>query len=517
MYCDLKSVFPFSTCTCMITRISNMRSEVKTFAVSAAPILCLLIGLACVSCKNRTNMDAEAEQPVNAAKILDMASRAAEAIDHHELKALTMINIASVQARAGKNSKALDMLAPAMMAAGAMGTDARKSSVQAAAAIAYAEAGKHEKGIELAAAISEHPMKAEALAGIARHLAYTGKKDKALELLSGAIEEIKEAETLPRGAVASLGRTFELGTIRSTIVEAFASAGQCDQALDQAETIADNIQRTFARETIIRECAKAGLREKALSIAETGELLPDSKATLILTIARINREAGQKHEAEMLLSRVETIAPTVLDDNSRSKLLVGMAGEYAKAGRMEKVTDLLIQSEKIADTLQNPSIKAVRLAEIAETYHAIGNSPQVKRLLKRCSKTAMEIEVEGIHLSTKARMAVSFSKAGKAAMALHMLDQALEIARTEPGQKTLPLGVKSTSAKEKVLIKFDIKALRIAEVAMRCSQAGFPDKAVEVADMIDSPYYKATALARVASIMLDPSADVDMMIVRLAE
>ncbi|MFH1436664.1 MAG: hypothetical protein ABIJ56_13220 [Pseudomonadota bacterium] len=494
-----------------------MRSEVKTFAASSAPILCFLIGLACVSCKNRKEQGAEAGQPVDAAKILGLASTAAEAIDHHELKALTMINIASVQARAGKNRKALDMLERAMKTAGAIDSDVEKSSVTAAAAVAYAGAGKHEKGIELAASISEPQMKAEALAGIARHLASTGKKDKALELLSGAIEEINEAGALPRGSTASLNRTFELGRIRSTIVEALASAGRCDQALGQADTIANKIQKTFAREAIIRECAKAGLLEKALSIAETGELLPDSKAALILTLAAGFMESGQKTRTLQLLAEVEEMTPAVLDDNSRSKLLVDMAGEYAKAGLKEKTTDLLVQSEKIADTLQNPSIKAVRLAGIAETYHAIGNSAHLKRLLKRCSKTAMEIEVEGVHISTKARMAVSFSRAEKAAMALHMLDQALEIARTEPGQKNLPPGAGSASGQEKALIKFDLKALRIAEVAMRCCQAGFPDKAVEVADMIDSPYYKATALAGVASIILDPTLDVDMMIVRLAE
>ena len=505
----------------MIAHIGNMRSEVKTFAAPAARpaalLLCCLIGLAYNSCKNKKKNVSEIEQSINVPQILEQASKAAEAIDHDELKALTMIDIASVQARAGKNQKALDMLAPAMKAAGAIGSDVQKSSVMAAAAIAYAEAGKHEKGIELAASISEHQMKAEALAGIARHLASTGKKDKVLELLSGAIEEIKEAEALPRGSMASPSRIFELGRTKSTIVVVFASAGQCDQALDQAETVANKIQKAFALETIIRECAKAGLRDKALAIAQTAELLPDSKATLILTIARSYLEAGQNHEAETLLAEVEAMAPTVLNDNSRSKLLVDMAGEYAEAGRKEKAAVVLTQCEKIADTLQNPSIMAVRLAEIAETYQAIGNREQVKRLLARCSEAAMAIEVEGVHISTKARMAVSFSKAGQSKMALHMLDQALEIAKTEPGQKNPPPGGKSTSEQEKTMIKFDIKALRIAEVAMRCGQAGFSDKAVEVADMIDSPYYKATALARVASIMLDPSLNVDMMIVQLAE
>ena len=137
-----------------------------------------------------------------------------------------------------------------------------------------------------------------------------------------------------------------------------------EHILEQALTIADTIEDSYDRATILndiaRQYAELGKKEKATAILsrslEVAQKIEDTsvKVTLMLAIANIYFDLDRITIANDILSESLEIANSIEDESLKSRLLIKIALKYAKIGQDELTENLLSQSQELIGKASEP-------------------------------------------------------------------------------------------------------------------------------------------------------------------
>jgi len=140
------------------------------------------------------------------------------------------------------------------------------------------------------------------------------------------------------------------------IAVAMAKAGKFDRALQVAQKIEDQLDRSWALKNIAETMAKAGKFDHALQVAQKIEdALVRSEAFRVIAVAMA--EAGQKKRANQVLQLALQVAQKIEDAGYRSLALENIAEALAKAGQINRAVE-------VAETIDNPSARLQALAAI---------------------------------------------------------------------------------------------------------------------------------------------------------
>jgi tetratricopeptide (TPR) repeat protein len=201
-------------------------------------------------------------------------------------------------------------------------------------------------------------------------------------------------------------RDYRSLALRSIAVQQ-AKEGRIEEALKTAS----DIQRDTIREEAIGASAEAqasqGHVQQAIQLTETIQHEWLAKTLVLLTIAKVQRKAGESAEAAQ---RVEQAADLFVKDvaDSPSQFQwahIEVVVQFIEAGNLKRATEAA-EVQKLAP------VKAQALARVAEAYAKTGDSVTAQKLLGQA------LELAGSHDFVVGEIAQSYARIGDVPAAL---------------------------------------------------------------------------------------------------
>ncbi|TXK34646.1 hypothetical protein [Nonomuraea sp. C10] len=204
------------------------------------------------------------------------------------------------------------------------------------------------------------------LAELADALAHAGRREQADELLRRAellvhtLYEEQERFEAWRLLAATLGRAGLLDRADAIaaarwpspwpdLVRALCDIGAYDHAYERTPSIPDPGQRSWALRHVAAGHAQTGRLDQAESIAlAIEEAAPRAEA--LLSVAKARTRAGQLNHAVVLLRDAETAARSVTSSRDHDRLLRELVDTLLATGRLDQAAELLAQAEAAAHT-----------------------------------------------------------------------------------------------------------------------------------------------------------------------
>ncbi|MGB7442874.1 MAG: hypothetical protein WA919_17550 [Coleofasciculaceae cyanobacterium] len=296
-----------------------------------------------------------------------------------------------------------------------------KDSQAIALARIEANTGKYQAALKAAQQIEDIEHKSIILAQLAILYEKAQQLEPAMDILSHSLEAARGIEQAPNQAeqLAKIARIYlELGE-REQAIEIFSLALQTAQEI---ETIGKKVQTLT---TISTNLAQAGQKEQAessfnqgLQIAQTFSKEENQQASLA-NLAIISAQIKTYNQ-------VLEVIPTIVEESTTQVgVLREIAHNYAEAGQREQANQVLTEALQIAQSLENPEAKAQNLAHIAFEYAKIEDYGQAIALTNTIGATGHE----SIQASSLAKIGGLYAQDQQKDKAIELLSQARKIAK----------------------------------------------------------------------------------------
>ena len=201
------------------------------------------------------------------------------------------------------------------------------------------------------------------------------------------------------------------------IAEAMAEAGQFDLAIQVAQKIEDERDRSLALREIpkaVAKIAKAGQFDRAIQAAQKIEDASD-RSWALAEIAKAMAEAGQFDRALQVAQKIE-------DASARSLALWEIAEAMAKVGQFDRALQI---AQKIGDA----SARSLALAEIAEAMAEARQTKRANQVFQLALQAAQKIEDALDRSWALVEIAKALVKAGQTERANQVFQLALQAAQ----------------------------------------------------------------------------------------
>ena len=274
----------------------------------------------------------KAGQAKQAESLLLQAFNLSDGIHWGFIRHSDVANIARGLVGAGQVTQALD-IAKTVRGENAAG-------VLAAIARDLTKAGQVTQALDLVNALTEESQKSLALGAVVDELAETGQPEQVrstLALLLDPADTLKEKE-------------YHRASLLVAIARDLTKAGQVTQALDVANTITGENEKSLALAAVARELTRAGQVTQALDIANTitGE---NEKVSTLVDIARELAKAGQPEQAGSTLAQALDVANIIKWEPQKVSALVAIARELTRAEQPEQAGSTLAQALDVANAI----------------------------------------------------------------------------------------------------------------------------------------------------------------------
>jgi tetratricopeptide (TPR) repeat protein len=361
---------------------------------------------------------AQIGQTEKAIQVLSQAMETANAIEHDFHKAGVLVDISGAYIKSRQADRAGQVLSQAMETAKKIELDSLKAYVLNNISDTYIKLGQHDNAShvlaeELKIVMDYDPLislgreeKINELYDIAGRYAEVGRKEKAAQILSLALE-LADKVTAPSprihlfsniaGKYAEAGQkeyasqllnyalnlsmegSSDYFTVLSVteIASKYAQIGQTEKAiqvLSQAMDIINKLDEDSMMINALVDIAgkyidiayneKATLAlSRALKIETGGSQV--YKVSMLVKIAGLYADAGQKEHADRLLTSTLGNSKTIIDSSDRVGMLFDISKKYAEIGKFSEALE-------IAKLIEDENRKASALTEIAGNYTTAG-------------------------------------------------------------------------------------------------------------------------------------------------
>ncbi|MCS7265446.1 MAG: trypsin-like peptidase domain-containing protein [Armatimonadetes bacterium] len=211
------------------------------------------------------------------------------------------------------------------------------------------------------------------------------------------------------------------------IAEMMAKAGQkekavtiFDRALQVAKGIKDVSSRSSALYDIVQAMAKVGFFDRALQVAK-GIKDASSRSSALYDIAEEMAKAGVRNQD--LWNQSLQVAKSIENTYSRSSTLRDIAKAMAEAG-------LFDQSLQVAKGIKDAFFRSSAFFVIAEAMAEAGQKEKAIAIFDQALQVAKDIRSAYPRLLALCHIAEAMAKAGQKEKAVTIFDQALQIAKS---------------------------------------------------------------------------------------
>jgi predicted negative regulator of RcsB-dependent stress response len=265
----------------------------------------------------------------------------------------------------------------------------------------------------------------------------------------------------------------------------------------------DNHDKSRLLKRIAAAYAEIGKYDQALKITNVLKK-PYGRAKSLTEIASCCLKAGEKDKACNFLSQALQVSKTIKDDFIKSESLERTAVKYAEAGQFD-------QALQIANTINRACYKASALAEIASNYAKVSQMDKASEILFQAFEAAKQEDNSAIANDNLTEIAVKYAEIGQYGQALQVANtigstrlkaEALGgiAANMKPEQTEKSADILSKSLQEaKKIEDAKLQAVTSGRIAIKFAQTGQYDQALQIANTIKKPVYKAGILTKVAS------------------
>ncbi|GID73115.1 hypothetical protein Ade02nite_17560 [Paractinoplanes deccanensis] len=297
-------------------------------------------------------------------------------------------------------------------------------------------------------------------------------------------------------------------TARAHLALALARMDQADRALDVVAGVLDDTARDFARDGIAQMLAAAGRFDRARStVLEIAD--PSRRAAALAALAMALHAAGEGDEALRVAALAETTVRSAATGLSALRLLATLADELARAGQHEQAGELVTAMAGRADV--TPVL--TQLARVAVALPDPAPAAALDERMRRCEAAATDDAVRLEILIARTRMTARVSGT---AVADAMVEAASALGRTQtlhPLLGQVP-GALAAAGRLDEAVEWAAglanpyeRRARLTEMARVLAEAGEPERARHLVDLIDEAVPRLRALFG----LLGPSSSGDAL------
>ncbi|MBD2462585.1 hypothetical protein H6G89_16210 [Oscillatoria sp. FACHB-1407] len=437
-----------------------------------------------------------AQQPQRAAQLYTQAVTTARASQNAEVLATVALRYVEAGGLVATADETIQAIANPGVQAPALG----------AIALAYARAGQEDRAdarltqaIERLGTIPEGGDRLPVLQRLIDQAAQSGRYDYALRI----------AETIQPGESAP----FERVEVLTQLAERAIAAHRHDAALQIIEQIPPSFAswRDRLYPPILRELVQTESLDQAIAIAQQETADPSFQPRMLAVIAAQAKRMGQTEQSTTLFNRAIQLANQIDYASTQAEVLGAIAQAYLTAGQPEQATQWLNQTIATAQAIEDVPSRSHTLRTIAEqltfaNYHraAIQVAEAIPDASERLAKLneAMEKAIHAGDVTTlltvlnrldnpvlKTRWLIALAdrhrQFGEVTQARTMLNQALQTARTVPGNESQMLTVRGGESSLVVEDDQDRGSFLMA-IAVRYAQMGQLPQAQQIVQMLES-------------------------------
>jgi tetratricopeptide (TPR) repeat protein len=416
-------------------------------------------------------------------KLLKDALEAAGKVERPAFKSADYSSIAGVYLQHGQNARCLEVLNLALAAADRIKQPNEKAICLASIAGLYVSAGEitrakdtFTRAVLLARAAVTPAQQVEALYAAGCEYAGANLREEAEGVLAGLYELVKA----PENGLDTACELIDMAGLYFDIGEPDTANRILEEAVAASEAIKDHW----------------------------------FKIERLMGIAEIYAEMDNTTRSVEILNRIEQYLMS-LEEIDRTVFLLRMADIHALAGDSPRALETLKIALKSVELNEEAGYQAENLTEIAKKYAVMGHKQSAIELLVRsCQKSAEAADFKD-RISILVNNAGLLGQIGEKEQAIGIADQTLGLCRTYPNRKdTLyllgNLSVVYASLDEKLKVNEIVNEMSeiVAEtgakttgsgvIAGELSEAGEPEAAIILANLISEFHAKAESLTRIA-------------------
>ncbi|HEY9599940.1 MAG TPA: hypothetical protein V6D33_19945 [Cyanophyceae cyanobacterium] len=407
---------------------------------------------------------------------------------------------------AGQKQQIAPVLAEAMQTIQTLsgGQSYAKTKSLATIALHYAAIGQTNQAVTLLnqsvqteKSIQGAEFKTQALTAIAQGYLAAGKIEQTLAILAQSLRHAKAVES---------SNPYRQGELLAAIASTYAKAKQYNQGLQAAQLITNApYYKASSISAVALQYAQQGELEQALATAQLIERhkdMADIKAKLLAEIGSKYIQAGKLDKAAQVYAQAVQTVDVVDNPYDQSQILSQVIVNYAQAGQPDAALQLV---PKIA----NPDyFKATTLAEIVTSYAKAGQPAKASQALSQTLTAIAATSDANQKSNARGDIIRNFIEAKR-------FDFAVQIAQSMEDEATSAeilrdIVVQAADAGETDLAmqiiqgmepKFlGYRSIMLHRVALAHAKAGQYDKALQVAQMLDSRLaYRAKTLGAIAT------------------
>ena len=339
-----------------------------------------------------------ADELLQARDVLLDAFQAAESMIDSQAKALVLIEIGALQARAEDLASSAASFEQAAQAAKSISEERDRYWTFVCIAEARAKAGDLEGSLSQVEVIPNSHFKSSALSMIAVAQAEAGEIEKANQVIDSiepsfhfardaALIAVAEAEANAGRVTKAIRTANEIGSVTEkrialiNIARLTSANGNIEGARQATQDIDDSEMKSVALEHVAIGEAKAGNTKNAIETAETIRT-PQNRSRAIFEIAVIQARRGDSEAAEASFNRGLKIGGK--DGIKSSQYLKRIALGLLETGKLDRAT-------AIAGELERASDKAQVFKKIAGAYATENNLRAARKAFRTAIQFADEI------------------------------------------------------------------------------------------------------------------------------
>ncbi len=317
----------------------------------------------------------DAGKPDEAAKVLDDAAAAVEAVDHDEEKLRVLRDIGNLYAEVGRKDEAAATFEK--MAEFALKLDnVNRDGFLGSAAIGLLRSEKPTFAAETLNAVADKTQRSTALLGFSKEHWRADRKDEAFDALEESLSVLRsQRDTETRDTPAK-------NALLSSIAIQFAGYGKDERAAEIAEENDDDMQVLSSLSQIAQIAAAQGDLESAKHTLNSIE--DDSyKVFALIGVADAVRKNGDDAAAAAMLDEAVSVAETIPQLSSKASAYVELSNRFLAAGRNEESRTNATRALLTVCEIRGEATLCAKLAELANVYERSGfelNDEELERL-----------------------------------------------------------------------------------------------------------------------------------------
>ena len=246
--------------------------------------------------------------------------------------------------------------------------------------------------------------------------------------------------------------------VLSSVATGQAQRGNVEAALKTSSTIGDETEKENAWRWIVEAQLQQGNLQEAIHLTETFQTNWSAKTLALLSIAIAQEKAGNAAEAEHTIEQAMNLFQKDISDSPQEPWWSqAFVGALVKAGQLKKATDAAV-------IIKSNLVKPYALSMVAEAYGKVSDRVTAEKILEQALES-------GLNGNSMGRTAEAYAHMGN-------VPAALKTARNIPEESDRSYALQ-----------------RIADVQ---TQQGHARDALKWAEGLESPYLKSSALLGVA-------------------